>query len=486
MDELFGKPGLPSATDRESLPYMNAIVKEATRWLTVAPLGSPHRTDEDDIINGYVIPKNAIIVPNTWSFNNDPTIYPNPRDFEPGALDPGDVSFGFGRRVCPGRLIAETSIFLIIAHTLAVFDIRKPAENGEETKSTLDSICDEQQPCSRCHRLKVPCEGSGQQRYQFKNVKPTPRPKAKEKAIRVRSNLNIISQAPCNPLANRFIRTLDISDIRFDISFYGSFLKDLPRRLGESAVLDAAAQALVSSHPFLHRLRGKEVPRDALIRFWKSVKALRQSLDNPVEIRSPHTLCAIYLISICQAWLGKYEKQSVSHGTAIAHLLKIVDISSCKSGFERDLIATLSVPVILDGICNPRVQMAPSFWNDVMALVQQGSPSAPDTYTKLREDAQNIYPYLDQPTEPAGLPSPVLGRPSRHRAAYTVVIALALLLNTILRVLDLENTMLATESSFFCERILNEAELASCYRPIGAAYAVPCLVVWVLQNLHSS
>lgn len=43
---------------------------------------------------------------------------------------------------------------------------------------------------------------------------------------------------------------------------------------------------------------------------------------------------------------------------------------------------------------------------------------------------------------------------------------------------DLENTVLVEESTFFfCERIINEAELASCYRPIGAAYAVPCLVV---------
>lgn len=69
MDELFGKPALPSATDRERLPYVNAIVKEATRWLTVAPLGIPHRTDQDDIINGYLIPKNAIIVPNTWYYH---------------------------------------------------------------------------------------------------------------------------------------------------------------------------------------------------------------------------------------------------------------------------------------------------------------------------------------------------------------------------------------------------------------------------------
>ncbi|KAJ5154053.1 uncharacterized protein N7500_009492 [Penicillium coprophilum] len=130
MDELFGKPTLPSATDRERLPYVNAIVKEAIRWHTVAPMGIPHKTDEDDIING--------------AFNNDPTIYPNPREFrperflsEPAALEPEDVSFGFGRRICPGRLIAETSIFLTIAHTLAVFEIKKPTENGQEIEPNV-------------------------------------------------------------------------------------------------------------------------------------------------------------------------------------------------------------------------------------------------------------------------------------------------------------------------------------------------------------
>jgi cytochrome P450 len=66
MDELFGKPTLPSAADQTRLPYVNAIVKEAIRWHTVTPMGIPHKTDEDDIINGYLIPKNAIILPNIW------------------------------------------------------------------------------------------------------------------------------------------------------------------------------------------------------------------------------------------------------------------------------------------------------------------------------------------------------------------------------------------------------------------------------------
>jgi len=79
-------------------------------------------------------------------FNNDPTIYPSPREFRPErflftdpAVDPGDATFGFGRRVCPGRLIAETSIFLMIAHTLAIFEVRKlVGEDGKEIEPIIE------------------------------------------------------------------------------------------------------------------------------------------------------------------------------------------------------------------------------------------------------------------------------------------------------------------------------------------------------------
>jgi hypothetical protein len=79
-------------------------------------------------------------------FNNDPTIYPSPREFQPErffssnpVVDPGDAAFGFGRRVCPGRLVAETSIFLMIAHTLAIFNIKKPVGNdGKEIEPKVE------------------------------------------------------------------------------------------------------------------------------------------------------------------------------------------------------------------------------------------------------------------------------------------------------------------------------------------------------------
>jgi cytochrome P450 len=40
-------------------------------------------------------------------------------------LDPQTYAFGFGRRVCPGRVLAENALFLNIAQSLAVFNISK-------------------------------------------------------------------------------------------------------------------------------------------------------------------------------------------------------------------------------------------------------------------------------------------------------------------------------------------------------------------------
>lgn len=77
--------------------------------------------------------------------NNDPETYRDPREFRPERFLPPDseidygVSFGFGRRVCPGRILGETSTFLIIAHTLAVFNITKPiGEDGRDIEPSLE------------------------------------------------------------------------------------------------------------------------------------------------------------------------------------------------------------------------------------------------------------------------------------------------------------------------------------------------------------
>ena len=66
IDRIVGTKRLPNFEDRANLPYVDAIVKEVLRWHPVAPIGVPHMTTEDDIFNGYLIPKGALILANIW------------------------------------------------------------------------------------------------------------------------------------------------------------------------------------------------------------------------------------------------------------------------------------------------------------------------------------------------------------------------------------------------------------------------------------
>src|SRR5271170_1253181 len=66
IDRIVGTKRLPNFEDRANLPYVDAIVKEVLRWHPVGPIGVPHMTTEDDIFNGYLIPKGALILVNIW------------------------------------------------------------------------------------------------------------------------------------------------------------------------------------------------------------------------------------------------------------------------------------------------------------------------------------------------------------------------------------------------------------------------------------
>ncbi|EIM85531.1 cytochrome P450 [Stereum hirsutum FP-91666 SS1] len=138
IDAVIGHERLPTHADRERLPYVNALVTEVLRWNPVAPLGVPHRVMEDDIHDGYFIPKGTIIIANLWNMLHEPERYPNPLEFSPERFldqnpqeDPRTMCFGFGRRICPGLQLADVSVWISCAMSLAVFDITKKLdENG--------------------------------------------------------------------------------------------------------------------------------------------------------------------------------------------------------------------------------------------------------------------------------------------------------------------------------------------------------------------
>ncbi|KAH7311488.1 cytochrome P450 oxidoreductase OrdA-like protein [Stachybotrys elegans] len=135
LDNVVGSLTLPQPEDRDRLPYINALVKETLRWFPVVPLGVVHETDAEIEYRGYTIPKGAMIIPSIWWFLHDPEIYDNPDTFDPtrflpprNQIDPANYAFGFGRRICPGRFLADGTIFLSIAQMLAVFNITKAVD----------------------------------------------------------------------------------------------------------------------------------------------------------------------------------------------------------------------------------------------------------------------------------------------------------------------------------------------------------------------
>ncbi len=67
LDAVIGPNRLPEHGDRESLPYVNAVAKEALRWQNAVPLGIVHRSMADDEYNGYFLPEGTLVFTNIWS-----------------------------------------------------------------------------------------------------------------------------------------------------------------------------------------------------------------------------------------------------------------------------------------------------------------------------------------------------------------------------------------------------------------------------------
>ncbi|KIM57158.1 hypothetical protein SCLCIDRAFT_1143714 [Scleroderma citrinum Foug A] len=119
IDRVVGQDRLPDFSDRENLPYIEGVFMETLRWKPVVPLGIPYVTRSDDIYNGMYIPKGSIVLTNTWAMTQDEGYYPDPATFTPErhlnadrkiAKDFLDPVFGSGRRICPGRYVAEQSV----------------------------------------------------------------------------------------------------------------------------------------------------------------------------------------------------------------------------------------------------------------------------------------------------------------------------------------------------------------------------------------
>ncbi|KAJ3709650.1 cytochrome P450 [Lentinula raphanica] len=150
LDRVVGPFRLPNFDDYEQLPYIRATVKEILRWRPAAPLALPHRLTQDDHYEGYFLPKGTIVYPNVWSMHHESELYGDDAEhFRPSRFlnvegkvdssiedtkDEGHFSFGFGKRICVGRHVANNNLFIHIAYLLWAFNIAAEVDSNGTQK----------------------------------------------------------------------------------------------------------------------------------------------------------------------------------------------------------------------------------------------------------------------------------------------------------------------------------------------------------------
>ncbi|GFR06306.1 cytochrome P450 2U1 [Trichonephila clavata] len=145
--EFIGQDGRARYEERHRIPYTFAVLMEAQRFGTIAPLSGTRKTNQDIHINGYIIPKGSEITANLWALHHDPAYWNQPKEFRPERfLTDGDTKiaknlpsfapFSFGRRNCPGETIAWMELLFYFSETLKRFEISPPPQ--KETEFTTE------------------------------------------------------------------------------------------------------------------------------------------------------------------------------------------------------------------------------------------------------------------------------------------------------------------------------------------------------------
>ncbi|GMJ05446.1 RED ELONGATED 1, SUPERROOT 2, ALTERED TRYPTOPHAN REGULATION 4, RUNT 1, cytochrome P450, family 83 [Hibiscus trionum] len=139
---LIGKKEFLNEDDVQSLPYLQAVIKETFRLQPTAPLLVPRETLRKCSIGGYEIPAKSLVFVNAWAIGRDPEVWENPEEFCPERFIGSSIDykgqdfelipFGSGRRICPGMRMGVATVELALANLLYKFDWEMPAGKNED------------------------------------------------------------------------------------------------------------------------------------------------------------------------------------------------------------------------------------------------------------------------------------------------------------------------------------------------------------------
>ncbi|KAL3834106.1 hypothetical protein ACJIZ3_008842 [Penstemon smallii] len=130
--------------DVETMPYLNAVVKELLRKHPPTYFSLTHAVVEPAKLAGYDVPTDANVEFFLPGISEDPKLWSDPEKFDPDRFFAGredaDITgvtgvkmmpFGVGRRICPGLSMATVHVNLMLARMVQEFEWSGYPDNGE-------------------------------------------------------------------------------------------------------------------------------------------------------------------------------------------------------------------------------------------------------------------------------------------------------------------------------------------------------------------
>ncbi|XP_010470528.1 PREDICTED: cytochrome P450 81D11-like [Camelina sativa] len=135
-DEIDCKVGLDrlvEESDISNLPYLQNIVSETLRLYPAGPMSVPHVASEDCKVGEYDMPRGTMLLVNVWAIHRDPKLWDDPASFKPERFEKeGEsrklITFGLGRRACPGAGLAQRLVSLTLGCLIQCFEWERVGE----------------------------------------------------------------------------------------------------------------------------------------------------------------------------------------------------------------------------------------------------------------------------------------------------------------------------------------------------------------------
>ncbi|GLJ45526.1 hypothetical protein SUGI_0958470 [Cryptomeria japonica] len=126
-----GRDRIVKESDLASLDYLRCVVKETLRLHPPGPLLVPHESTQGCNVGRYYIPPKTRLLVNVWAIGRDESVWEDPLEFKPERFIGSSIdvkghhfellSFGAGRRGCPGISLGLSVVYLVLAQLIHCF-----------------------------------------------------------------------------------------------------------------------------------------------------------------------------------------------------------------------------------------------------------------------------------------------------------------------------------------------------------------------------